>query len=188
MAKTTVLENERARLEPLTRENYRLLHAVASEPDLIRYSPGVLHTPEGFESYMGRALEEAAAGQSIPYLIRDLQAGLVAGSTRFMRIDRINKVVEIGSTWLGSPFQGTGLNGAVKALLLAEAFGPLGFEKVVFRIDERNLRSRRAVEKLGAKLEGIMRKDVYLDSGYKRNTCCYGLLAEEWAGLQAPGS
>ena len=181
MANAEVLENHRARLEPLTRENYRLLETVASEPGLIRFSPGILHTPEGFEAYMGRALEEAAAGQSIPYLIRDLQAGSVAGSTRFMRIDRINKVVEIGSTWIGSPFQGTGLNGAVKALMLAEAFGPLGFEKVVFRIDERNLRSRKAVEKLGAQLEGIMRRDVYLDSGYKRNTCCYGILREEWA-------
>lgn len=188
MANTTVLENKRARLEPLTRENYRLLQAVASEPDLIRYSPGVLHTPEGFETYMKKALEEAVSGQSIPYLIRDLQAGEVAGSTRFMRIDRVNKIVEIGSTWLGSPFQGTGLNGAVKALLLAEAFGPLGFEKVVFRIDERNLRSRKAVEKLGASLEGILRRDVYLDSGYKRNTCSYGLLREEWAAMQAPGN
>ncbi len=188
MGKATVLSNERARLEPLTAKNYRELEAVASEPGLIKYSPGVLHTPAGFETYMAMALEEATSGQSIPYLIRDLKSGRVAGSTRFMRIDRVNKVVEIGSTWLGSPFQGTGLNGAVKALMLAAAFGPLGFEKVVFRIDERNMRSRKAVEKLGARLEGILRRDVYLSSGYKRNTCAYGLLREEWLGRQANGA
>ena len=181
MVPLKILENTRVRLEPLTPENVGMLASVASEPDLIRYSPGTLHTPEGFEAYMARALSEAASGQSIPYLIRDLMAGQVAGSTRFMRIDRTNKIVEIGSTWIGSQFQGTGLNGAVKALMLGEAFGPMGFEKVVFRIDERNMRSRRAVEKLGAQLEGVLRRDVYLDSGFKRNTCVYGLLREEWA-------
>jgi len=185
MAPEKLLENDRARLEPLTAENYGLLASVASEPDLIQYSPGILHTAQGFEAYMSRALAEAHAGLSIPYLIHDLQAGRVAGSTRFMRIDRANKVVEIGATWIGSDFQGTGLNAAVKALMLREAFGPLGFEKVVFRIDERNVRSRRAVEKLGARLEGILRRDVYLESGFKRNTCVYGLLREEWQGEMA---
>lgn len=188
MTSPAQLTNDRARLEPLTRENFRHLEGVAAEPGLIRYSPGILHTPDGFNTYMERALEEAASGQSIPYLIRDLHAGQVAGSTRFMRIDQVNKVVEIGSTWLGSPFQGTGLNGAVKALMLAAAFGPLGFEKVVFRIDERNMRSRRAVEKLGARLEGTLRRDVYLQAGYKRNTCVYGLLREEWAERLHPGN
>lgn len=187
-APENILENERARLEPLTEANFRQLAEVASEPGLIQYSPGILHTPEGFQAYMSRALAEAAAGQSIPYLIFDRQAGRVAGSTRFMRIDRANKVVEIGSTWIGSEFQGTGLNAAVKELMLREAFGPMGFEKVVFRIDERNVRSRRAVEKLGATLEGVLRKDVYLSGGYKRNTCVYGLLREEWAegGVNRP--
>lgn len=181
MTKAKSLSNGRARLEPLTPENYGQLETVASEPDLIRYSPGTLHTPEGFQAYMACALEEAASGQSIPYLIYDLKAEQVAGSTRFMRFDPVNKVVEIGSTWLGSGFQGTGLNTAVKELMLGEAFGPLGFEKVVFRIDERNMRSRRAVEKLGAVLEGTLRKDVYLSDSYKRNTCVYGLLREEYA-------
>lgn len=186
MAPVRILENNRARLEPLTAENIGRLARVASEPDLIRYSPGTLHTPGGFEAYMSRALNDAAAGLCIPFLIFDREAGQEAGSTRFMKIDRANKVVEIGATWIGSQFQGTGLNSAVKDLMLREAFGPMGFEKVVFRIDERNMRSRRAVEKLGASLEGILRRDVYLDSGFKRNTCVYGLLREEWPSGPAP--
>ncbi len=177
-----ILENERARLLPLTRHNYTELLDVAAEPELIRYSPGVLHTPEGFETYFRKAFEDTRNGFSIPFLIYDIQAGRYAGSTRFMRIDRPNRGLEIGSTWIGRPFQGTGLNAAVKQLLLKEAFGPMGFERVEFRIDERNVRSRRAVEKLGARLEGILRRNVYLSDGYKRNTCVYGLLKEEWPG------
>ena len=68
----------------------------------------------------------------------------------------------------------------MKLLMLNYAFDEMDFEKVEFRIDERNTRSRKAVEKLGAKLEGILRKNVYLLDGYKRNTCCYGILREEW--------
>ena len=89
-------------------------------------------------------------------------------------------MLHIGATWIGSAFHGTGLNRAMKILMLQHAFVEMGFEKVEFRIDERNTPSRKAVEKFGARLEGILRKNVYLDDGFKRNTCCYGLLKEEW--------
>lgn len=175
-----LLQNDRARLSPLTRENYPQLMPIASEPGLVRYSPGNLSDPKGFETYMQEALNQAATGNCIPYMIFDKVTESVAGSTRFMRMDHVNKVLEIGATWIGKTFWGTGLNDAVKSLQLRQAFGPMGYEKVVFRIDERNIRSRRAAEKLGAQLEGILRKDVYLHSGFKRNTCIYGILKEEW--------
>ncbi|MDC6354222.1 MULTISPECIES: GNAT family N-acetyltransferase [unclassified Robiginitalea] len=177
-----VLQNERARLEALTPVNYPCLREIAREPGLIRYSPGVLTTPEGFEAYFQKALRETQEGTSQVFLIYDREAGQWAGTSRFMRIDARNRVVEIGSTWIGSRFQGTGLNCAVKSLMLDAAFGPMGFERVEFRIDERNIRSRKAVEKLGARLEGVFRKNVYLDDGFKRNTCVYGLLQHEWTG------
>jgi RimJ/RimL family protein N-acetyltransferase len=176
-----LLQNKRVRLAPLTRANYRELLPIASEPGLVRYSPGNLSDPKGFETYMQAAINQAASGNCIPFIIYDKVTDSVAGSTRFMRIDQRNKVLEIGATWMGKAFWGTGLNDAVKSLQLRQAFGPMGFEKVVFRIDERNVRSRKAVEKLGAQLEGIMRKDVYLHGGFKRNTCIYGLLKEEWS-------
>ena len=97
-----------------------------------------------------------------------------------MNIDPANNVLEIGSTWIGRGYQGSGLNTNVKILMLDNAFGPMNYEKVEFRIDERNTRSRKAVEKFGAILEGILRKNVFLLNGYKRNTCCYGILKEEW--------
>lgn len=181
------LKNNRARLEPLTPENYPCLVEIAREPGLVRYSPGNLTTAEGFEAYFQKALREMQEGTSRVFLIRDREAGQWAGTTRFMRIDTSNRVLEIGATWMGRRFQGTGLNSAVKSLMLEAAFGPMGFERVEFRIDERNIRSRKAVEKLGARLEGVLRRNVYLNDGFKRNTCVYGLLREEWEAQRHNG-
>lgn len=175
-----ILEDHRVRLEPLTGEHSRLLETIAAEDKLVQYSPSDIATPISLMKYIDYALKRQKQGYSIPYAIFDKKTAAHAGSTRYMNIDENNKVVEIGSTWIGRDYQGTGLNGHVKKLMLDHAFGPLGYEKVEFRIDERNLRSRKAVEKLGARLEGILRRNVYLLDGYKRNTCCYGILKEEW--------
>ena len=173
-------ENDRVKLLPLSLENYEELSHITMQPGLVRYSPGDLENPQGFMEYVIAALEARERGLAIPFIIYDKKVKAYAGSTRYMHIDWKNRVLHIGATWIGQEFQGTGLNSAMKALMLTYAFEDMDFEKVEFRIDERNIASRKAVEKLGAKLEGILRKNVYLDDGYKRNTCCYGLLREEW--------
>ena len=175
-----VLENDRVLLSPLTLENYQMLYPIAAQEKLVQYSPSDIRTPEALKRYVELALEKQRVNSAIPFIIFDKGTNQYAGSTRFMNIDHINKVVEIGSTWIGREFQGTGLNREMKFLMLDHAFWEMDFEKVEFRIDERNGRSRRAVEKLGATLEGVLRKNVYLLDGYKRNTCCYGILREEW--------
>ena len=161
-------------------DHWALLQEIASEDKLVQYSPSDIGTEKSLKSYIENAIEEYKTGKSIPFAIYDKATGTYAGSSRYMNIDPINKVLEIGSTWIGKAFQGTGLNSHVKVLMLDYAYNSLDFEKVEFRIDERNVQSRKAVEKLGAQLEGILRKNVYLLDGYKRNTCCYGLLKEEW--------
>jgi RimJ/RimL family protein N-acetyltransferase len=93
--------------------------------------------------------------------------------------------LHIGWTWIGKEFQGSGLNKQMKFLMLQYTFETLKFDKVEFRIDERNIKSRKAVEKLGATLEGILRKDTLMLDGFKRSTCCYGILSEEWEALKA---
>lgn len=178
--KSVILENERVKLSPLTLENYTNLKSVAEEHKLVQYSPSDIESPAALRNYVKIALDQQEKRSSIPFVIYDKKAMAFAGSTRYMNIDHTNKVLEIGSTWIGKKFQGTGLNSEMKHLLLNHAFDTLEFEKVAFRIDERNLQSRKAVEKLGAVLEGILRKNVYLLDGYKRNTCCYGILANEW--------
>ncbi|MBT8299565.1 MAG: GNAT family N-acetyltransferase, partial [Maribacter sp.] len=154
---------------------------IASQKKLVQYSPSDIETPESLGLYVKTALYQHRLRHSIPFIILDKNTNTYAGCTRFMNISWKNKVLEIGSTWIGRQFHGSGLNGHMKDLMLNCAFHEMGFEKVAFRIDERNIRSRKAVEKLGATLEGILRKNVYLLDGFKRNTCCYGLLREEWA-------
>ncbi len=175
-----VLENEYVKLMPLTLDNFQHLNEIASQEKLVAFSPSDIETPEAFRKYVETALEFGKMNQAISFIIFDKIRQEYAGSTRYMNIQWVNKVVEIGSTWLGREFHGSGLNSHMKHLMLDYAFEKMDFEKVEFRIDERNIRSRKAVEKLGAKLEGILRKNVYLLDGFKRNTCCYGILKDEW--------
>src|SRR5690606_35981181 len=118
------------------------------------------------------------------FMVFDKTANAYVGSTRFGRINWQNKVLHIGWTWIGKSFQGSGLNMHMKFLMLRYAFEILEFDKVEFRIDERNIRSRKAVEKLGAALEGILRKDILMPDGFKRSSCCYGILREEWSMIR----
>ena len=180
MNNTPTLENERVILSPLTIDNFEKLISIASQDKLVQYSPSDIETPASLKNYVKTALKQQKEGTSIPFTIYDRKYNTFAGCTRFMNINSKNKVLHIGSTWIGREFQGTGLNTQMKKLMLEYAFTTMDFEKVEFRVDERNMASRKAVEKLGCTLEGMLRKDVYLLNGFKRNTCCYGLLREEW--------
>ena len=171
------------RLEPLDMKHASSLLPIAMEENLVQYSPSDISRPESLRAYIAKAIGDRAKGDSIPYAVFDIRKASYAGCTRYMKIDRKNKILEIGSTWIGRAFQGTGLNTAMKQLMLAHAFDEMGFEKVEFRIDERNIRSRKAVEKLGAVLEGVLRENVFLLDGFKRNTCCYGILKKEWGSI-----
>ncbi len=181
----SILENEYVLLTSLTLENFEHLIPVASQEKLVQYSPSAIHSPNSLRNYVTIALEERERGMGMPFIIFDKGKQLYAGSTRYMNIGWKNKVMEIGSTWIGREFQGSGLNFQMKQLMINHAFDIMGFEKIEFRIDERNMRSRKAVEKLGGVLEGTLRKNVYLLDGFKRNTCCYGILKEEWKKQQA---
>jgi len=181
MKTALILENNRVRLSPLTLENYTELLAIAAQKGLVRYSPANVETAQGFKDYVTTALQQKAQQTSIPFIVYDKLKNAYAGTTRFMHINPKHSVLHIGATWIGTEFHGSGLNENMKFLMLNCAFDEMGFEKVEFRIDERNQKSRRAVEKLGGVLEGTLRKDVLLADGYKRNTCCYGILKDEWA-------
>ena len=174
------LEDSRVKLLPLSLGHCANLLPVAMEPKLTEFSPSEINSVEALSAYINLALEQRARRSAIPFVIIDKESKAVAGCTRFMNVDWQNKVLHIGATWLGRAYHGTGLNTHMKCLMINFAFQDLAFEKIEFRIDERNIRSRKAVEKLGAVLEGILRKNVYLTDGFKRNTCCYGLLPEEW--------
>ncbi|SFD35423.1 GNAT family N-acetyltransferase [Algibacter pectinivorans] len=178
--KTPILENNRVKLLPLSLENYTHLIDIAKQDKLVQYSPSKIDTPKDLEIYVKTALERAEANKAMPFIIFDKEKQTYAGCTRFGHINSYNKVLYIGWTWIGREFQSTGLNMNMKFLMLQYAFETLKFDKVGFTIDERNIRSRKAVEKIGGTLEGILRNDVLMPDGFKRSTCCYSILTEEW--------
>jgi RimJ/RimL family protein N-acetyltransferase len=182
--KAPTLENKRVKLSLLDLSNYKKLGNIAQEKDLIFYSPSDISTPEKLRDYVLLAVDGYYHKTIIPFIIYDKEKEAYAGSTRFGLINWKNKLLHIGWTWIGQDFQGTRLNVNIKFLMLQYAFETLEFEKVEFRIDERNKKSRRAVEKLGATLEGILRKDTLMNDGFRRSTCCYSILKAEWLDIK----
>lgn len=182
--KMPLLENSHVKLSLLDLSNYKHLQDIAAEKDLIFYSPSDISTPENLKEYVQVAVDGYYHKTIMPFIIYDKTIKAYAGSTRFGLINWKNKTLHIGWTWIGRDFHGTGLNKHIKFLMLQYAFESLEFEKVEFRIDERNMRSRKAVEKIGASLEGILRKDTLMQDGHRRNTCCYGILKEEWPEIK----
>ena len=178
------MKNKRVKLTLLDLSNYQHLGLISQEKDLIFYSPSDISTPENLRDYVRVAVDGYYHKTTIPFIIYDKLKEQYAGSTRFGLINWKNKVLHIGWTWIGHDFQGTGLNTNIKFLMLEYAFETLEFEKVEFRIDERNNKSRRAVKKLGATLEGILRKDTLMNDGFRRSTTCYGILKDQWPSIK----
>ncbi len=181
---STILDNSKVKLMPLQAEHWKLLWPIAQHLDLHTYGPSDVSTIEKLKNYIQVALEEAALQKSVPFVIYNQVNNEVVGCTRFGNIDNDDKSLHIGWTWISPAVRGTGFNHQMKLLMLTYAFETLLFEKVEFRIDERNIASRKAVEKLGASLEGILRKNKVVKNGFRRSSCCYGILREEWPELK----
>jgi len=182
--KAPILENEHVKLTLLDLSNYHHIANVSQEEKLVQYSPSAIHTPKDLKTYVETAVIGYYHKTTLPFIIYDKLKEKYAGSTRFAFINWHYKVVHIGWTWIGKEFQGTGLNKNMKFLMLQYAFEILNFDKVEFRADERNIASRKAIEKIGGKLEGILRKDTLMLDGFKRSTCCFGILKEEWPTIK----
>jgi RimJ/RimL family protein N-acetyltransferase len=127
-----------------------------------------------------RRLALYAAGSMIPFATIDKVSGKAIGMTTFMNVKLENLKVEIGSTWLAQSFQGTAVNPEAKLLMLGYAFESLKCNAVELRTHEQNLQSRAAIEKLGAKLDGILRNDMVMANGNIRNTAVYSITKDEW--------
>ena len=182
--KVPYLENNRVSLSLLDLNNYHYIQDISKQNKLIQYSPNKIDTPIDLKNYVQVAVAACKDKSAIPLLIFDKHMKAYAGSTRFGLINWHNKVLHIGWTWIGKEFQGTGLNKSIKYLMLQHAFETLKFDKVEFRIDERNIISRKAVENIGGVFEGLLRKNTLMLDGFKRSTCCYGILKEEWHAIK----
>jgi RimJ/RimL family protein N-acetyltransferase len=179
------LTGKHVRLEPLSMEHAPGLTEVGLDPDLWRWIPIFVATPEDMRGYLESALRDMAAGTALPFATVDLASGRVAGSTRFMNIDRPNCHVEIGSTWLAAPWRRTAANTEAKYLMLRHAFETLGCMRVELKTDSLNQRSRDAILRIGAKFEGIFRNHMVCYGGRIRHTAWYSIIDSEWPETKA---
>jgi RimJ/RimL family protein N-acetyltransferase len=161
------------------------LIAAASHDELWRLWYTNVPRPERMDAEITRRLDVQQAGSMLPFTVVDARADEIVGMTTFMHIDAANNRVEIGSTWYANKVHKTGLNTEAKLLLLAHAFEELKCIAVEFRTHFFNHQSRRAIEHLGAKLDGILRSHLRLADGSLRDTCVYSIIASEWPTVRS---
>ncbi len=182
---TTTLESERARLIPFNIRGAQELNTIIYDDTIWKYMGHYIRNQEDLDSYIQSTINALDSKTAIPFLIIDKDYGELAGSTRFGKLDFNNKRAEIGWTWYGKEFQGPGLNGAVKSLMLEYGFNTLGFNRIQLGTDLRNIRSQKAIEKLGARKEGI-RYSHYIDSeGEVQDDVYYSIVKEQWQEMNA---
>ncbi|MFS0780580.1 GNAT family N-acetyltransferase [Bacillus sp. 1P06AnD] len=174
-----VLENERIRLEPMKQEDAPGLFAISS-PDIWAFMLRKVETEEEMYQWVREAVANCHKGTALPFVVLLKESNQVAGTTRLLGIDMEQRCCELGSTWYSVPFQRSFVNSDVKKLLLTYCFEELQFIRVQLKTDERNIRSQKAIERLGAVKEGIIRNERILSNGYIRNAILYSITSGEW--------
>ncbi|MBN3796111.1 GNAT family protein [Burkholderia sp. Ac-20392] len=180
-----ILTGERVELRPLDSSDRQALLDAAADGQLWNLKVTVVPGPETIDAYIDTALQGRATGTVMPFTIVDRASGRVIGSTRFWKIDRRNRKLEIGHTWLSESAQRTRANTEAKWLLLGYAFDVLQCVRVQFTTDELNEKSRAAILRLGAKQEGIVRHERIMPDGRKRNSVRFSIIDDEWPEVRA---
>lgn len=178
------LAGQHVRLVPLQREHHDGLVDAVRDGELWKLWYTSVPAPEGMAAEIERRLGLQARGSMLPFTVIDA-GGRIAGMTTYMNVDAVHQRVEIGSTWYRADVQRTPLNTEAKLLLLGHAFERLGCIAVEFRTHRFNQQSRRAIERLGAQLDGILRNHQRAANGTLRDTAVYSITADEWPTVQA---
>jgi RimJ/RimL family protein N-acetyltransferase len=178
------LEGQHIRLEPLSLRHHAQLCEVGLAEEIWRWMPQPVRTPEEMRAFIETALAWQAAGTALPFATTEKATGRAIGSTRFANIDRANRHVEIGWTWLGLEWQRTAANTEAKYLMLRHAFETWGCLRVEFKTDALNERSRQALLRIGAQEEGTFRSHIVTASGRIRDSVYYSIIASEWPGVK----
>jgi len=181
----TTLRGQHVELHPLSLDHHDALIAAVQDGELWKLWYTSAPAPEKMRAEIERRLALHKAGSMLPFTVIDPHTDEPVGMTTYMNIDSTNHRIEIGSTWHAQHVQRTGLNTEAKLLLLGHAFDTLGCIAVEFRTHFMNQQSRRAIERLGAKLDGILRSHQVSPNGTLRDTCVYSIIAPEWPTIRA---
>jgi RimJ/RimL family protein N-acetyltransferase len=181
---STILENDRVLLRPLSLTDEAGLQFIANDPDLWTYGLSDLSETGQLHTYIQKAIEAREKGVCAVWTIFDKKTNLIAGCTRLAEISWKDERGQIGWTWIGKEYQGSGLNKAMKFLILQFGFEELKLNRIELKADERNVRSREAIRKIGAKEEGVLRQHMKIQGGFIRNTVFYSILKSEWSAVK----
>ncbi|MFJ7737288.1 GNAT family N-acetyltransferase [Lysinibacillus sp. NPDC097287] len=180
----TALENEIVLLKPLEKQDVAGILAAGSYPDIWTYLSTNLNNEADVHNFVDKALQEKAFNKEFPFVIVDKKSGKVIGSTRFMDIDTQHQRLEIGYTWLTPAYWRTEVNTNCKYLLLSYCFDVLGLRRVQIKTDHENTRSQKAIERIGAIKEGILRNHMIRKDGTTRHTVMYSVIKEDWPEMK----
>jgi RimJ/RimL family protein N-acetyltransferase len=179
-----ILENNRVRIEPLSHIHFNdLLPIAINHPNLLQYSPSPFGSSDLLEDNIKKAIKSRTDKQRYPFAIFDKLNNRFVGSTSFGNISTKDKRLEIGWTWIDKNSQGTRLNKYCKHLMLSYAFENLRMERIEFKTDNRNIQSKKAIEKIGGTFEGILRSHTLMLDGHRRDTAYYSILKNEWDNI-----
>jgi N-acetyltransferase len=178
------LSNDKITLLPITPEHIQEMKLLSGNPDIWRWYTEDLTSPEALEGWMTQRLDETKKGAKMTYSVSLKESGKIIGSSSYGNIDWEEKGIEIGWTWLGAEYIGAGVNIHMKFLMLQHAFESLGIERLELRTDETNVRSRKAMEKIGAQYDGTLRNHRRAQGGRRRDTVIYSILKSEWPEIK----
>ena len=178
------LQGQHVALEPLGQQHHDELCEATRDGELWKLWYTLVPSPEGMRAEIDRRNALLQQGTMLPWAVRDISTGRVVGMTTYMNIEADKPRVEIGSTWYARSVQRTALNTECKLLLLTHAFDTLECIAVEFRTSSFNFQSRRAIERLGARPDGILRNHMRMPDGSLRDTCVFSILPHEWPAVK----
>jgi RimJ/RimL family protein N-acetyltransferase len=179
------LTGKHARLEPLSEAHTSGLAEIGVGQNFWHFMLyGDMNTEEDMRNWVLDIMSRGQRGTDLPFVVIDLASERVAGATRYLNIMPTDRGLEIGGTWYGTDFQRTAINTECKYLLMSHAFETLRAIRVQLKTDSRNERSQKAIERIGAKKEGVLRNHMILPDGYIRHSVFYSILDTEWAGVK----
>jgi RimJ/RimL family protein N-acetyltransferase len=179
------LQGNYVRLEPLSEGHIPGLAQIGIGQDFWHFMLyGDMKTEDDMRGWVLDILEREKKGGDLPFAVIHLASGKVAGATRYLNIAPKDRGLEVGGTWYGIEFQRTAVNTECKYLLLGHAFETLKAIRVQIKTDSRNERSQRAIERIGAKWEGVLRNHMILPDGYIRHSVFYSVIDSEWAEVK----